>query len=1011
MILHPSHPTRTTLTHWLFASKLQHVVIPLVVIVGSWLSIFYFFYLDQERQNDTNQLYLHIMREMDDLLHNQVDQFNTLLQSVSGLYDASEHVTLQEFHQFVTPLLTHHGPPLTFIAWVPDHHPSTSDTHSSHFFPAYVQPEGSLGTLKEKDWNRDPVLRRSMTQAAREHRMAVTQCISGLDVVGTDEGCHAIFLFPVYDHPAVGNDSATPPLSGFIALGLKLEHWFSRLVPRDHAQQMSWLLTDITDPEAIHPLLSHDADADEKTIMAQSVRKNIHSLPKYIHQTDIPIGGNLWRLTSLPKPVFFARPPLLHWFFLISGILITAMISMYLYGIKEFIKQITREKAFSDMLFATELNGKLTFNHDLRITSINRQLTPFMANRERKLIGCRLDEVEELSHIQGFMTSCQETMRHGLEGFLSQINWGMATGKNTLYFDIAISPIDDGMGRRVGGLVTLHNVSEHVILNRQLRLERDMTRRYLDMADAIIIVLDLQGHIHFINQKGLRILGYTNQELIGKNLAQHLIPEHWRPEMVKTQERVLNGNSQKNLPVHTQICTLTGLMRTIAWRVGPMTDDRGEINGMLCVGEDVTFQVRTEQRLRRSEARFRMMASTAQDAIIEVNKENVVLFWNNAAEQMFQYSAKEAIGKNLHQLVVPGPMLAQANHSFAHFFGRNRKIEPGKVYTLNAKRQDSHEFPVELSLSLIDQGEDDQRVVGIVRDVTERKRLEEQERFASFQAGVAEMSVSVIHNIGNAIMSLLGRTEDISRISEELERLATLFAQVKPMAQGQADQGIDPRMVLNQVMMVIDEVSDELKHLASGRLVIHVTSLREAAQHVRDIIRIQQESSHYTLRERFIFKDLIDDCRVMLLDPLTQSDIQFSINQGPTVREVTLPRGQTLQMMINLVKNGCEAINDPNHVRREPGRIEVSWHQDGEEWLEISVTDNGIGLNEAQRSTLFSYGVSSKSRGSGFGLHSCANFVQHLGGTITCHSDGPGQGARFVVRLPLAKALTDVEKR
>ena len=82
------------------------------------------------------------------------------------------------------------------------------------------------------------------------------------------------------------------------------------------------------------------------------------------------------------------------------------------------------------------------------------------------------------------------------------------------------------------------------------------------------------------------------------------------------------------------------------------------------------------------------------------------------------------------------------------------------------------------------------------------------------------------------------------------------------------------------------------------------------------------------------------------------------------------------------------------------GRIRVEARALGAGRLRLTVSDNGVGVTPEQRTGIFRYGYSTKQRGSGFGLHATANFVQESGGSIRLESPGPDQGATLILELP-----------
>jgi diguanylate cyclase (GGDEF)-like protein/PAS domain S-box-containing protein len=130
-----------------------------------------------------------------------------------------------------------------------------------------------------------------------------------------------------------------------------------------------------------------------------------------------------------------------------------------------------------------------------------------------------------------------------------------------------------------------------------------------------------------------------------------------------------------------------------------------------------------EQSLIESEARFRSMASATLDAFILIDNDGNVTFWNDSAAKMFGYTKEEITGKYLHSFIMPERYIDSFRRGFEAFQFTGEGPFIGKVYEVEAERKDGTEFPVELSLAAL-KLKGNWCAVGIVRDITERRRLE-----------------------------------------------------------------------------------------------------------------------------------------------------------------------------------------------------------------------------------------------------------------------------------------------
>ncbi len=140
--------------------------------------------------------------------------------------------------------------------------------------------------------------------------------------------------------------------------------------------------------------------------------------------------------------------------------------------------------------------------------------------------------------------------------------------------------------------------------------------------------------------------------------------------------------------------------------------------------ENTRLKQRAEREQRPSDERFSVMANPAQDAIMMMDAKGHITFYNKTAESMFGWTADEAMGKDLHTLMVPQRFHQAYREGLAHFQHTGQGPAIGKTLELTTLRKDGTEFPVEISLAAV-MLNDEWHAMGIVRDITERKRAEE----------------------------------------------------------------------------------------------------------------------------------------------------------------------------------------------------------------------------------------------------------------------------------------------
>lgn len=138
---------------------------------------------------------------------------------------------------------------------------------------------------------------------------------------------------------------------------------------------------------------------------------------------------------------------------------------------------------------------------------------------------------------------------------------------------------------------------------------------------------------------------------------------------------------------------------------------------------EIIDRAQAEEALMKSDELFRTISNTVKDAVIMIDNEGDISFWNDTAEEMFGYTKIEVLGKELHALLAPPRYHGLFNKRFPHFRKTGEGALIGNTMEFVAIRKNGNEFPVELSLSSINlKGE--WHAIGVLRDVSERKQME-----------------------------------------------------------------------------------------------------------------------------------------------------------------------------------------------------------------------------------------------------------------------------------------------
>ncbi len=248
-------------------------------------------------------------------------------------------------------------------------------------------------------------------------------------------------------------------------------------------------------------------------------------------------------------------------------------------------------------------------------------------------------------------------------------------------------------------------------------------QQYLDLADVIFVALDEKGNITLINRKGCTLLGYQEEELVGRNWFETCLPKADREQTLAVFRQILLGELTVAEFHQNLVVTKDGHERLIDWHNTLVRDESGKIIGTLSSGADVTARSRAERARRDSEAKLRAIVDTAVDGIIIIDERGRIESFNPAAVKLFGYTPDEAIGNNV-KMLMPAPHHEKHDTYIRSYI----KSGQGKIIGIGREviglRKDGSTFPFLLSISefFVDGS---RKFAGFVHDITVRKQAEE----------------------------------------------------------------------------------------------------------------------------------------------------------------------------------------------------------------------------------------------------------------------------------------------
>lgn len=195
----------------------------------------------------------------------------------------------------------------------------------------------------------------------------------------------------------------------------------------------------------------------------------------------------------------------------------------------------------------------------------------------------------------------------------------------------------------------------------------------------------------------------------------------------------------------------------------------------------VIARMQAEKALAESEEKFRVIASAAHDAIVQIGAEGRIEFWNAAAEKIFGYSPAEALGQSMHELIVPERFRVEAGRGFEHFMESGQGPVIGKILELPALRKGGSEFSAQHSISAV-KVNGRWHAIGLIQDITERKQTEDR---------LKESRARLERSLRGTIDAIARLTElrdpFIEKRQQHVARLAAAIAQEMGLAEDRVE--------------------------------------------------------------------------------------------------------------------------------------------------------------------------------------------------------------------------------
>ena len=522
------------------------------------------------------------------------------------------------------------------------------------------------------------------------------------------------------------------------------------------------------------------------------------------------------------------------------------------------------------------------------------------------------------------------------------------------------------------------------LLDQQLRDQQFYTRSLIESNIDALMMTDPHGIISDVNQQMMALTGRAREELIGAP-CKNFFTDPERADAAIRQVLAENKVNNYELTVRAK----NGAETVVSYNAATFHDRDRQLQGVFAAARDITESKKTETQLLESEARTSAILAAAVDAIIIIDAQGSIESLNAAAEKLFGYTALEMVGQNV-KMLMPAPYKAEHDGYLRNYMTTGVKKIIGIGREVVGLRKNGATFPMDLAVSEVRTG-GRRLFTGIVRDITERKHIER---------ALQEKNIELEH---------------ASRMKSEF--LATMSHEL--------------RTPLNAIIGFSEALKDGLMGPMSDTQHEYTGDIFTSGQHllslINDILDLSKvEAGMMTLElEAVDLNSLLAGSLSIVKEKAAAQHILLELDTGEHLATPLLDMRKTKQIVYNLLSNAVKFSASGGRVtlrarrvsRSSVGTLSGNWpvhnfplaNNEYQEFLEISVSDSGIGISKENMAKLFlafsqiDSGLARKFEGTGLGLAMVKQLAELHGGSVAVAS-AEGEGARFAVWLPLRAA-------
>ncbi len=515
----------------------------------------------------------------------------------------------------------------------------------------------------------------------------------------------------------------------------------------------------------------------------------------------------------------------------------------------------------------------------------------------------------------------------------------------------------EGYRQKLASLVKMRT-GELRIANRKLKeeilshekSEDDLKKALMEMGNImsavpdIIYMLDLEARLVKWNKTLETVSGYSPAELEGKHFAELLAETDRDEAFERIKEAFEKGYASKELTLLAR----EGDTIPYFFSGAPYKDGAGNIIGLVGVGKDMTER-------RAEEEKINFLASIVQtipEGVCSIDANGAIRSWNEGAEKMLGYTSREIMGRHV-STIIPD---ALAGSELENCIGILNTKGYLTGYESLRKAKNGEIVPVEITAAALKDSR--RKIVGyasIMRDISERKRMEEDLLRTQKLESLGILAGGIAHDFNNLLTALLG---NISLTKRSVDSESAAYGILLD-----AEKALYRAKDLTHQLLTFSKGGTPVKRVAS-------------------IERLVSDAAEFALRG---------------------SNVISKYHVADNLRNIEVDEGQLSQVFYNLVINARQSMPKGGAITIRCNNASIAGNSvlplKKGEYVKVSIEDRGTGIRQEDLHKIFDPYFTTKKEGSGLGLATSYSIIKNHDGHITVESR-PGLGTKFTIYLP-----------